>query len=431
MSTSTSMSKFGESVRAQMMSTKRRIGDENPDLSEYDILKLVMAEWVPQMPAEVVLARPVVSVEDEDRCNARVWSGWNAEKKKMVGGYGSRCTRCKIGGGSYCKGCQKKADVTTEPCCFWEEGDKLAKGAKVGGKKGLHFGDWGDECPVASTDGKHIAIVWKNPEVLPQIVALMEEGLTYHPIGTKEGRDGKTAPPRIPGKKVAKKSEKKKRGKLAHHYWQDQHRSSVKAAIMAMYKRTGKFPDTTTDFLADADLDVDAAVEKFNEVTTEEWAIRMEENTYKGEKHGADSLGNFVGDLKHSMIIGQIGRLCNIMYHKLSQEGKQPYEDARKAAAEEASASTDEDEESGSASGGATKTKTKRKTKSRKKKKVKVVAPPPPPESEDESEDEDELECSEFIMDDGTKVYVDEEFNAYSVDGDSLGVVNPETKTYL
>ena len=94
---------------------------------------------------------------------------------------------------------------------------------------------------------------------------------------------------------------------------------------MAMYKRTGKFPDTTTDFLADADLDVDAAVEKFNEVTTEEWAIRMEENTYKGEKHGADSLGNFVGDLKHSMIIGQIGRLCNIMYHKLSQEGKQPY----------------------------------------------------------------------------------------------------------
>jgi len=99
-----------------------------------------------------------------------------------------------------------------------------------------------------------------------------------------------------------------------------------------MHARTGKFLNTTISFLDDADLDVDVAVAKFNEVTREDWAIIMDEMRRRGDvPRSADRLGNYTPNKKGSSakkaIKLAVSRLHRLMWTKASQQQKQPYED--------------------------------------------------------------------------------------------------------
>ena len=114
--------------------------------------------------------------------------------------------------------------------------------------------------------------------------------------------------------------------RLLHHR---DHKSTIEAAIREMRARTGKLPITTISFLDDADLDVDVAVAKSNEVTPEDWTIIMKK--LKGGWFSADRLGNYtprkVGKPAQKQINLAVSRLHRLMWDKASQQEKQPYED--------------------------------------------------------------------------------------------------------
>jgi hypothetical protein len=403
----------------------KSLKSDNPSWSSEEILAAVVGNFNASVPSDFARGPPLVELDDADRCGARVWSGWNETKGKMMGGWGSRCARSSAGGGDYCMTCQKKADVTCEPCQFWEETDELPKGAKVGKTKGLFYGSWGDEYPILAKNGETIAIVWKNPAAVTRTIALMEGGATYHPY-TAEGKKGKTTPPRLAANKKSGKKGKgprKKRSKGAFDYWRKVNDRVVRTAIKEMHARTGKFPDRTLSLLCDHSLNVDAAYAAYGKISKEDWVLFCDENpvSENGIKHGANELGDFSGKLTNGMILGPTGKLCHDIWKKLSasrsedetddefaarKSATQPYEDAKK--------------EADSAAPVAAK-------KAKKAKKTKTPLPTPPPSDAEESEEDDE--AHEYELADGTTVYVDSEWNAYNEEAEELGVVDPKTKT--
>ena len=114
--------------------------------------------------------------------------------------------------------------------------------------------------------------------------------------------------------------------RLLHYH---DNKSVYEAAIREMHARTGKFLNTTISFLDDADLDVDVAVAKSNEVTPEDWAIILKKIRGQQKKIGADRLGNYArrGPAAQKAINLAVSRLHRLMWDKASQQEKQPYED--------------------------------------------------------------------------------------------------------
>jgi len=414
------MAKFASGIRLQLSEYVRGLIADSPDMSSSDVVDVLLKSFEATAPrAEVVDGALASDLCDSEKCDARVWSGWNEDKGKMTGGWGSRCVRRKVGGGKFCTGCQKKADVTSEPCKFWEEGDTLPKGVKVGSKKGLHYGVWGEEAPIVA-EGK-IAIVWKSPELVKRIIGLMKDGMTYH-AHTGEGKKGKTTPPRLPKAAKASSGGVKKKGnkrrKKAFHYWRKDNDGKVRAAIKEMCSRSGKFPDRTLSLLAEHNLDVDAAMQAYDAISVAAWKTFCEEHPSNDTavKAGADELGNFTKQLTNGMMLGSTGKLCHLIWGGLAQSAKQPYEDAKSAAdAVDDAADPSVGEKSKAAA-----------AKKAKKKKAAVI---PPPSDDEDSEEEDE--AIEYELADGRMVYVDSEFNAYNEDCQEIGVVDPKTRTLI
>ena len=413
---------FSQNIRVQMKKYVESLKSDNPSWSSEDILAAVVGKEKWDVPSHFARGPPLVELDDADRCGARVWSGWNEEKGKMMGGWGSRCARSSAGGGHYCMTCQKKADVTCEPCQFWEETDELPKGAKVGKTKGLFYGSWGEEYPILAKNGETIAIVWKNPAAVTRTISLMEEGKTYHPY-TAEGKKGKTTPPRLPGKKSAKKGKgpRKKRTKGAFDYWRKVNDSVVRTAIKEMFERTGKFPDRTLSLLSEHSLNVDTAFAAYGEISAEDWELFCDENpvSENGVKSGADKLGNFTGKLTNGMILGPTGKLCHDVWNKLSAPRSEEESDDEFAARKSATQSYEEAEKEAKSAAPVVAEKAKKAKKTK-------TPDPTPPSSEDE---DDEDEAHEYELLDGTTVYVDSEWNAYNEEAEELGVVDPKTKT--
>ena len=431
------MSMFSSSIRDQLSLYVESVRSSDPSRAAEDILSDVLGMFEAEEPARSVEhGAPAIDMEDAKRCDARVWNGWNESKMKMAGGFGSRCAHEKSRGGKFCATHQKKADVTCVPCSFWEECDEVPKGAKVGGKKGLHYGEWGSEFPILSEDGS-IAIVWKEPSVAAKIIEMMvSEGKTYHPC-TSEGRAGKTAPPRATLQKKSapkKKTPTKKRQTSAKQRWMKAHgRTNARTAINELYARTHKFPDTTLMLLAENNLDVDAAFAAFEELTPAAWATFCEEwLSDRAKLEGADELGNFEKDLTHKMLYGLTSKLATKIWKALPESEKQLYEDAKTAAdaANETPAATVEATKTKKATKTTKKAAAKTKKAAKKAKPIVVAPPPTPPSSDDEDSDEEE-EAVEYKLADGTMVFVDSEWNAYNEDCEELGVVDPKTRTMI
>ena len=415
------MTTFAQSIRLQLENYVHELKTDNPSWTATDILATFLENFQAQQPGVVVRDGAVVksgSVDtDETKCDARVWSGWNADKQKMVGGWGSRCTKNKVCGGGFCGLHQKAADVTCEPCQFWEDGDELPKNAKVGGKKGLHYGLWADDAPIMSADGKTIAVVWKSPELVLKIIEMMKAGATYHRY-TGQGKKGRTTPPRAPSKKKSStKKNKNQNQKKAFDYWRKENDKVVRKAIRDMCDLTKKFPCMTLTLLAEHNLDVTAAYATYEDIDAETWGTFCTESPVSegGVKEGADNLGNFTGKLTHGMILGLTGKLCHLIWARLSETDRRPWQDAKNAA--------------DSAAGDDATPKQAKKAKKAKKKKAEKAKKAPPPVEEEDSDSDEEDEAHEYELADGTTVFVDSEWNAYNEDCIPLGVVNPETKT--
>lgn len=349
-----------------------------------------------------------VGGEDENLCCARIWKGYDEARGKVVDGYGSRCQKPKIGDGDYCNRCQKKADVTCEPCTFWKDTDERPKGARVGTKKGLFYGRFDEEYPITDATGQHITVVWKRPEIRKKIVELMTtDGLTYHPC-TDEGKKGRTLPPRISSDKKTSKKQAKKSTSLKI-LWKKLNNKKVRQAIIDFGAHTGKSPASTLLFLEDAMLDVESAIEAYDKLTPPEWKQHCDKYNFKNEKYNVDELGNYEGKLDNGMVLGNVSRLCSIIWTKMSDEDKQLFkteqEDASTGAA--ASAST-----IAAASAAA--------------------SPVAEPIMQEDSEENEEVDADVFILHDGQKVFVVmDTCMAYTEDGDELGKVNLETKKFI
>jgi hypothetical protein len=420
---------FSENIRVQMEKYVESLKSDNPLWSSEDILAAVVGKEKWDVPSHFVRGPPLVELDDADRCGARVWSGWNEAKGEMKCGWGSRCAKPSAGGGEYCMTCKKKADVTREACQFWEEGDELPKGAKVGKAKGLFYGSWGGEYPILGKNGKTIAIVWKNPAAVTRTIALMEGGATYHPY-TKEGKAGKTTPPRLAANKKSGKKGKKgvgprrERPKGAFDYWRKVNGSVVRTAIKEMFARTGKFPNRTLSLLCEHSLNVDAAFAAYGGISAEDWELFCDENPLPARYSGdADKLGNFTGKLTNGMILGTTSKLCHDVWRKLSAPRGEEESDDEFAARKSATQPYEEAEKEAKSAAPVVAEKAK---KAKKAKKTKTPAPTPP-SSEDEEDEEDE--AHEYELLDGTTVYVDSEWNAYNEEAEELGVVDPKTKT--
>jgi len=430
---------FGDTMKSQLLKFVEDAREKNPSMSSSDALDLALGF------AGYSRSRPSAELDEASQCEANRWLGWSEEKGKYVGGIGSRCGRTKSGDGCYCKMHQKQADVSCSPCQFWTEEDKeaglLPPKAKVGGKKGLFYGRHEDGLPFH--DGKNIVIIWNGrSDILAQIHQKMEEGMIYHPF-TKEGKTGKTAPPRIPGKKkTAKKStktktKKTKKAKSARHRWMaDGNREKVVKAIRAMHKATGKFPTATRQLLLEAGLDVELAVTNLNKFTTQQWEDFCTDNTFANKKWNIDELGNcprtFTDDgpadgtispLKNRMIIGEIQGMLHTIWKNLTKDQQQPYIDEEEAENQLITEATEE-------SSPPVETK-----------KTPVATPPPSVEEDDEDsdsdldsdeEDEESLDCIPYEMASGDTVYLDQKTNmAYTKEGIELGQVNTENKTFI
>ena len=410
---------FASVIRLQLSEYVEGLIAGSPSLSSEEVMDVLLKNFEASAPrAEVVDGAPVSDLCDDEKCRARVWNGWNASKGRMTGGWGSRCVRRRVGGGDFCTGCQKKADVTCESCQFWEESDELPKNVKVGSKKGLHYGVWGEDTPIVS--GGKIAIVWKNPELVKRIIELMKDGMMYH-HHTGEGKKGKTTPPRLPKATKARgvssgggatKKGKKQRTRKAFDYWRGDNDGTVRAAIKDMCSRSGKFPDRTLSLLAEHNLDVDAAMEAYAAISADAWKTFCDEHPPNAAavKAGADELGNFTKKLTNGMMLGMSGKLCRLIWGGLEQSAKQPYEDT-------ANLSTPE------------KSKTVEKKTKKTKKKAEAVVVVEEEDCEEDSGEEDE--AVEYELADGTTVFVDSDFNAYNEDCEEIGVVDPKTRKLI
>ena len=80
-----------KSIRLQLENYVHELKTDNPSWTTTDILATFLENFQAQQPGVVVRDGAVVksgSVEtDETKCNARVWSGWNADKQ--------RCPPCR------------------------------------------------------------------------------------------------------------------------------------------------------------------------------------------------------------------------------------------------------------------------------------------------------------------------------------------------
>ena len=458
----------------------------DPTVSAQDLLDSLMSHtgWASR--------RSATTSDPTTRCGARVWSGFNEMLGKQQAGHGAQCGKSKTNG-KFCKNHAKQAAITCEPCSYWTATDDLPVKVKVGDKKGLFWGEWASEFPFMAADGKGVAIVWQRDNVKTAIALKMTEGVGYHP-NTKEFKSGKTAPPRLAGTKKAKKAKTvprkttKRRAKKAIHRWmKDGNRTKISAAIKGLAKVTGKYPTATFHLLVAENMDVAAATKKFETYGGAGWKSFCGENDFAVEKHGVNELGDFEGTLTQGMILGLTSKMCHILWKQLSDSDKQSYVDAEAQEVIEIASMvsaeivetpkeivetpkeidatpeeiietpkeidatpeeivetpkeiestlmsseelSDEDEEAIVEEVTVIETKKvdeKKAKKSKKPKKVVVVAPEP--ESDDESDEE--LECTEFKMESGDTVYIDEEYMAYSLDGEELGYVNPTTRKFV
>ena len=441
----------------------------DPTVSAQDLLDSLMSHtgWESR--------RSATTSDPTTRCGARVWSGFNEMLGKQQAGHGAQCGKSKTNG-KFCKNHAKQAAITCEPCSYWTATDDLPVKAKVGDKKGLFCGEWTDDFPFMAADGKGVAIVWQRDNVKTAIALKMTEGVGYHP-NTKEFKSGKTAPPRLAGTKKAKKAKTvpqkttKRRAKKAIHRWmKDGNRTKISAAIKGLAKVTRKYPTATFHLLVSENMDVAAATKKFKTYGDAGWKSFCGENDFAVEKHGVNELGDFEGTLTQGMILGLTSKMCHILWKQLSDSDKQSYVDAEaqevieiasmvsaevdatpeeivetpkeiESALMSSEELSDEDDEAiveevtvietkkvdEKKAEKAPKTQTTKAKKSKKPKKVVVVAPEP--ESDDESDEE--LECTEFKMESGDTVYIDEEYMAYSLDGEELGYVNPTTRKFV
>ena len=442
-----SVQNFSENVVGQIQKYVDEVKSSNPEISGGELFDLIMAnrDW----RAEVAS----VEIDDEDRCCARIWSGFNPSKGKVQAGYGSRCAKGHVSvdgkRSRFCSKHAKDAAVTETPGCFYCEGEVIPARKKIGSPKGLYFGSWGGDFPFMAADGAGIAIMWKRDEVVKKIRDAMEGGVSYHP-NSKEGKAGRTKPPNIPSsattnkvgsKKVGSKktTKKTKKPKAAVHRWMSSgNRMTVRDCIIALHGNTGKWPKYTLHLLESSNLDVDLATESFKSmVSGGEWDAYCAENTLeitKLSKNGENVLytvndnGDYDGELKHNMIIGVIAELCHAIWKKLPSAEKKPFEDEY-AAANVKHLESDMCEAAAKAE---TTTTQAKKTKKTKKKKLAITeAPATLMESESEEESEEEISASAFEMHDGSEVYVDGDWNAYSEDGDELGKVDPKTKKFI
>ena len=80
------MTTFAQSIRLQLENYVHELKTDNPSWTTTDILATFLENFQAQQPGVVVRDGAVVksgSVEtDETKCNARVWSGWNADKQQ-------------------------------------------------------------------------------------------------------------------------------------------------------------------------------------------------------------------------------------------------------------------------------------------------------------------------------------------------------------
>ena len=141
------------------------------------------------------------------------------------------------------------------------------------------------------------------------------------------------------------------------------HQSTIQAAILEMHARTRKFPAATISFLADADLDIEVAVAKLEQVSSKDWKvllrrghtekIRMSPHWALGVR-GAEEGTRHAVDMRRGERAGsrprpkksekvekarqfwddEFPRLTRLLayklWKKLPQEEKQSYEDAAK-----------------------------------------------------------------------------------------------------
>ena len=367
-------------------------------------------------------------VESSRRCFARKWGG----------GVGTQCGFARMGDSDYCKTCAAKAAVTRQPCCFAE-----------GKQCGLHWGDTREEVPFRAEDGS-IAIVWKSSEIKEKIIEAMNAGAGYHP-SSKEGKSGKTSPPRIAGKKTKKAKTASVRGKNAFLFFVgDGNRSKFMQLLKDFYAHTGKHPNTTFRYLVECDLDLDAAKTMFDDkVDGDEWNEMIRDNSW-------ESNGDFDKELRGTLITGPTSKLAGAVWNNLSDEEKSPYEKMAKedkakklaaALAKETDVETSEILETDTP----VKKKTKKTKKTKKSKKERradaaqkaaalaqaaaaaaLAAEDSDDETDDETDDESGVDVEEQTLANGKKVLKDECGTCYDPETNhELGMWDEDTNTVV
>ena len=379
-------------VEEQLKAFIRRLPAEIHETALSELVEMVKTTTF-KMPRKTQNKKEVAP---ENLCMARIWAG----------GAGGQCKKAKNVGSDFCKCCAKKHSACSVPASYNMDGSH----------KGLFWGRIDEPVPVKASDGKGVAIMWKNEATKEEIREILEDGGAWHPFCTHppcRTADWDAAPITTMSARKTKKSSKKKskskskRTKNAYLFYMSSQRAQITANLRKFVEETGMNPLLGCSFLLESGNNFDAALATFKKLQKKKkfFSKRLSSLDIEGDGKVSE---DFVFKGKYAM--GPIGKLGGALWKKMTDADKQPFKDMAAAEKETAEAAplleeedhVDEDnlelEKSDVESGGA-------------------------------NSDDDDVEIEDITLDDGSVIMVDEQNVIYSADGEEIGLFNREENT--